>query len=312
MKRRILATATLAAVLGLAAAGPAEAAVSGVGWWTRNPTASAPDGGLQVANAPDGVISYGAVRVSEDAEDIQSGVLTLQETEGLNAAGAALQACPAAGTWDSGQGPLADGPKADCQAGSVALTRNDAGQWTADVTSVLVGTSPAVAVVPATGAGVFQVTFAAPKLDVVARASSGSSSGSSTSDFDASEFTAPTTSSSSSGSDSSSSDSSSTFEPSSSGSFSPTPFAASDSAASFAPVAETAAPVPDAAAALDAAAVAEDGSTEGSTFVARPAAAPPLEVGGNRWAQFGLFLLVAAVIGTLAGFGRNRLTARSA
>ena len=311
MKRRILATAALAAVLGLAAVAPAEAAVSGVGWWTRNPAASAPEGGLQVANAPDGVISYGAVRVSEDGDDIASGVLTLQETEGLNAAGAALQACPAAGTWDSGKGTLADGPKADCQAGSVALTRNDAGQWSADVTSVLTGTSPAVAVVPATGAGVFQVTFSAPKLEVVSRQGSGSSSGSTASDFDTSEFTASSTSSSSSSSDTSSSDSS-TFEPSSSGSFSSTPFAASASAASFLPVADTAAVTPDAAAAIDIATAEEGPAADSTTFVARPAAAPPLEVGGNRWAQFGLFLAVAAVIGTVAGIGRNRLTARSA
>ena len=307
MKRTLLATATLAMALGLAAA-PADAAVSGVGWWTRNPTASAPEGGLQVANAPDGVISYGAVRVVEDGEDIESGVLTLQESEGLNAAGAALRACPAAGTWSPGKGTMADGPKADCQAGSVALTRNEAGQWTADVTSVLDGSSPAVAVVPAEGAGVFQVSFAAPKLDVVARKSSGS--GSTSSDFDTSEFTASPATSSSSSSSSSSSDSTSgasTFEPSSASSFS----AASPITTDFAPAAESVAPAQDAAAALDAAAATED-DTSGSTFVARPAAAPPLGAGGNRWAQYGLFLAVAAIIGTIAGVGRNRLLGGSA
>ena len=308
MKRRLLASATLVAVLGLAAS-PADAAVSGVGWWTRNPTASAPEGGLQVANAPDGVISYGAIRVAEDGEDIESGVLTLQESDELNAAGATLRACPAAGTWSPGQGALADGPKADCAAGSVDLTRNETGQWTADVTSVLDGSTPAVAVVPAEGAGVFQVSFEAPKLEVVTRRSSGSGSGSSTSDFDTSEFTAsPTTTSpsSSGGSSDSFSSGSSTFESSSA-----TSFSASSPITTDASVAESVAPSQDAAVALDAAAATED-DTSGSTFTARPAAAPPLGAGGNRWAQYGLFLAVAAVIGTIAGVGRNRLLGGSA
>ena len=319
MKRRILATATLAAVLGLAAS-PANAAVSAVGWWTRNPTASAPEGGLQVANSLDGVVSFGAVRAVEDGDDIQRATLTLQESgQALNGSGASLQACPAAGTWTAGKGTLADAPLADCKAGSVALARNAQGQWTGDVTSVLSGSAPSIAIYPGEGAGVFQVSFEAPKLDVELD-SSGSGSGSSSgpaSDFDASEFTASPTStpsdassgSSGGSSDFGSSSSSSTFEPSGSATF----LASSGSSSTFAQTTDAGATAPAEVAASDAGAGGEAAADDaGSTFVARPAVAPPLEVGGNRWAQFGLYLAIAAVVGTIAGFGRNRLSARSA
>ena len=315
MKRRIWAAATLAIAIGVATA-PAEAAVSAVGWWSRNPTASAPEGGMQVANGLDGVISFGAVRAVENGEDIATATLTLQETgQALNGSGASLQACPAAGTWDAGKGEWADRPKDDCKAGTVALTRNAQGQWTGDVTSVLTGETPAVAVVPGEGANVFQVAFGPPTLDVTTSGSSDSFS-SSSSDFDASEFTSSGSSSSSDSSggfsgssDSSSFDSgSSTFVPSS-GSFSDT----SGSTGTFAPSVEAAPATPqEAAAPADAGAAGDAGGAAGSTFVARQAAAPPLEVGGNKWAQFGLFLLIAGAAGTIAGVGRNRLTARSA
>lgn len=319
MKRRILAAATLAAVVGLSV-GPADAAVAAVGWWSRNPTASAPEGGMQVARGLDGTISFGAVRAVENAEDIESATLTLQESgQALNGSGASLQACPAAGTWEPGKGDFADAPLADCKAGSVALQRNAEGLWTGDVTSVLTGSSPAVAVVPGEGATVFQVSFGAPKLDVTMRTSSGSGSSSSTSSStDFSDFTSGGSSSSgssssggSSGSSDFSSSGSSTFEPSSSSSFAGSTGSTGSFAPSFEPT-TTAAPE-EVAAGPEAAATSEAGSGDAaSTFRARPAAAPPLAAGGNRWAQFGLFLVIAAVIGTVAGFGRNRLTARSA
>lgn len=324
MKRRIMAVATLAAFVGLSAA-PAGAAVAAVGWWTRNPTASAPEGGMQVAKGLDGTISFGAIRAVEDAEDIEKATLTLQESgQALNGSGASLQACPAAGTWEAGKGEFADAPLADCKAGSVALQRDPQGQWTADVTSVLTGTSPALAVVPGEGATVFQVSFEAPKLDVTLRTTSGSGSGStSSSEFDFSEFSGSgtTTSSGSSGSGgtgsggSSDFDSGSTFDSSSSGSFSSPSSGFSGSATTFAPSVEPSAASQEAAAAATdgsgTEAAGDAGEPTGSRFTARPAAAPPLEVGGNRWAQFGLFVAIAAVIGTAAGFGRNRLTARS-
>lgn len=325
MKRRILASVTLAAVIGLAAA-PAEAAVSAVGWWTRNPTASAPEGGLQVANGLDGTLSFGAVRAVEDGVSIEKAVLTLQESgQAVNGAGASLQACPALGTWSPGQGTFADAPKADCQAATVALTRNAAGQWTGDVTSVLVGGTPALAVVPGEGGGIFQVSFDPPTLDVKMRASSGSASGSSSSGFDASEFTAPATTTPSGGSSGSGDSSdfsgsgsqSSTFQPSSSSSFSSSS-SSSGSAGStggFAPTADAPAAATEVATAEGGDATETTGADEGSSgssFVAQGAVAGPSGDGGNRWAQFGLFLVVAAVIGTAAGVGRNRLTARSA
>ena len=315
MIRRTLAAAALASLVVLVPASGAQAAVSDVGWWTRNPAASAPDGGIQVANAPDGVVSFGAVRITEDAEDVQTAALVLKEDgQGLNASGAALEACPALGTWTAGKGTLAGAPKADCDAGRVALTRNEAGEWTGDVTAVLVGSRPAVAIVPAADAGVFQVSFAAPAITITPRASAGRSGASST--FDASEFTSsPATSASSSSSSSGDTGTAtgsapSTFEPSES-TFTPSGPAAS----TFSPTSDVAAAATPESGPIEAAAAdsTPEASAAGSTtFTARPAAAPPLAAGGNRWAQFGAFLAVAAIIGTAAGFGRNRLLARTA
>jgi hypothetical protein len=318
--KRIVGALGAAAALVLAVPHAATAGVDTVGWFTRNPTASAPDGGLQVANAPDGIVSYGAISVTEEGDTITRATLTLKEEgQGLNAAGATLRACPAAGSFKAGQGALADGPKADCAIGSAELTRDGEGVWTGDVTSVLSGDAPALAVVPAEGAGVFQVSFAPPDLAVEADASSGSSSLDS---FDASEFggssgggSSSSSSSSSSFDDfSSSSGSGSSFSGGSSGSFDSTAGGSTFDASSFAAAPATP-PVPaEGAAAVDAAAEPElAGGTAMPTRRRVAGTAASATTSGNTGAQFFFFVLAAAVIGTGAGIGRNRLvTARGA
>lgn len=317
--KRIVGALGAAAVLVLAVPQAASAGVDTVGWFTRNPTASAPDGGLQVANAPDGVVSYGAISVTEEGDTITRATLTLKEEgQGLNAAGATLRACPAAGTFTAGQGALADGPKADCAVGSVELTRDGEGVWTADVTSVLTGETAALAVVPAEGAGVFQVSFAAPDVAVEADASAGG--GGLDSSFDASEFGGSSGGSSSSSSSSfddfdSSSGSGSTFSGSSTGSFdAPTggsTFDASSFGASSATtVAPATAPAPVADAAGEPELVNETAMPTRRNVRGTTASAT---TSGNTGMQFFFFVLAAGVIGTGAGIGRNRfVTAKGA
>jgi hypothetical protein len=315
--KRIVGALAAAAVLVLAVPHAASAGVDTVGWFTRNPAASAPEGGVQVANAPDGVVSYAAISVTEEGDTITRATLTLKEEgQGLNAAGATLRACPAAGTFSAGQGALADGPKADCAVGSVELTRDGEGVWTADVTSVLTGDDAALAVVPAEGAGVFQVSFAAPDVAVEADASSGGSGVDSS--FDASEFGGSSGASGSSSSfdgASSSSGSGSSFDGGSSGSFDSSAGGSTFDASSFsAAPATTAAPATEPAPVVDAA-----GEPELVNETAMPTrrnvrgTTASATTSGNTGAQFFFFVLTAAVIGTGAGIGRNRLvTAKGA
>lgn len=314
--KRILAAAAAAAVLTLVVPQPATAAVDSVGWFTRNPTASAPEGGLQVANAPDGVVSFGAISAAEDGEDISKATVTLKESgQAVNASGAKIRACPAAGSFKSGKGTLAEGPKADCTVGSVELTRDPSGSWTGEVTSLLAGAeTPAIAVVPGEGAGLFQVSFAPPELAVEAE-SSGSGLDSS---FDASEFGGSSGSSSggsfSSDEFNSSGSSGSTFDSgSSSGSFDSSGSTLSSSfdapttvAPSVTPAAGTA--VTTAAPAPEVAGETALPSRRRLSAEAASAAAP-----GDAGKKFVLFVIAAAIIGAGAGFGRNRLvTAKTA
>lgn len=318
--RRILATLAVAAAIVLAVPAPANAGVQTVGWFTRNPAASAPEGGVQVANAPDGMVSFGAIAVFEETDSITKATLTLKETgQNLNAAAAKLQACPAAGTFKGGKGTFADGPKADCLVGKVELVRDPTGTWTGEVTSVLRGDPAAIAVVPADGAGVFQLGFAPPEIAVEADAG-GSGLESS---FDASEFggsgdsgasgSSSSFSNSESGSGSTSGGSSfdSSFGSSfSSSSASPSTFDASSAAITTGGglAADPGAPTATAVAPTDASAPAEvAGGTNLPTRRNLTPAAAASTRNGNAGVQFLFFALTAAVIGTGAGFARNRL-----
>lgn len=321
MKRTLTALAAVLAV-GVALAFPTavSARVAGVGFFTRNtanPTATAPEGGFQVANAPDGVVSFGAVRAAEPGDTIATATLQIKES-GSALGTPTLRACVAAGTFKTGKGNFEEGPKRDCEAGSTPLKREPDGTWSGDVTSVLRGESPALVVVPAADAGAFQVSFNPPELDVALKEGSGSEN---LEGFDASEFggSSDGTSSGSSGAsgvDSSTSESSGTAAGGGSGFDSgeplgPTTFLAGDTGfastavASEAPAAALADPE---ASAADASAVA--GATALATRPRLSATSASTSTGGG-WDQFLLFVVLAALIGTGAGFARNRLVTRS-
>jgi hypothetical protein len=163
--------ASFVAVGGAAAAG--EASITRTGWWTRNPAASAPDGGLDVGWGPDGQpLSVAAIEVAA-AGDVTRAVLTVDEAGGVQQAGAAVVVCATASPWRAGpHQAMADAPAAACDAGKVGMTRNAASaSWAADVTPLLAGmaTKGAVSltIVPTASDGAplgFDVQFSAPRL----------------------------------------------------------------------------------------------------------------------------------------------------
>lgn len=118
-------------------AASAQGEVTEVGWWTRLPTASAPEGGINVGSAPDGPNSIGAVRVDLGA-GLSSLTVTAVEAGGVPES-ATVRLCPAADAWTAAEGgALGDAPERDCST-SVLFERGDDGTWTADATPLVVG-----------------------------------------------------------------------------------------------------------------------------------------------------------------------------
>lgn len=325
--KRIIGLVALTATAVFLVPHSASAAVSTVAYFTRNPAAAPPAGGIEVANGLDGIISSGAVRAVEDGSTIASATLNLPPSgSGVNAAAIALRVCPALGAFKAGKGTLADAPKADCETASVALVREGTGVYSANVTSLLKGATPAVAIVPAAGAGVFQIAFGPPSLDVEVT-SSGSSSGAGA--FDASEFggssggSSDSSSSNGDGSDAGNSGGSFSGPDSGSSSSSSTGFSgtssvpfASGSGSSFgsttfnapgAPIDAAAAPVVGFAPDDAAAAAADAGGVALPTRQRLQAQTASDSDSGGRLAQFVFFAVIALVFGAAAGFGRNRL-----
>lgn len=141
----------------------AAGSVAGVGWWTRSPVASAPDGGFAVAAAPDGPVSVAAVRV-----DLGAGVSTLVLSTALSQGAPELvtaEVCVTSDAWaEAGPGAIEEAPSTACSGASVPFSRAGDG-WRADVSSLVAGRSGALslAVVPVTGgSAAFDAAFAPP------------------------------------------------------------------------------------------------------------------------------------------------------
>ena len=174
---RLLALAVVVlAALPAAPTAPAtaadEASITRTGWWTRNPAASAPEGGLDVGLGPDGQpLSVAAIEVAASGT-VTRAVLTLVEAGGIAQDGAALVVCTTDGEWTSGAGqPLEDAPPSNCER-KVTMTRNGASlSWAADVTPLLEDVArdgaASLMVVPVASASAplgFDVQFAPPRL----------------------------------------------------------------------------------------------------------------------------------------------------
>lgn len=169
--RRLGPLAVLVVALVPTVASAQAASVEEVGWWTRRPvTADVPEGGFEVALAPDGALSVAAVRVRITGE-VESAELRLVESGGFLQEAASLVVCGVVGAWEPASGgSFSEAPEADCERGAVRLERDaDFGSWDGDVTSLLAGGSPSLMVLPEptseSGQGGFQVVFATAAVD---------------------------------------------------------------------------------------------------------------------------------------------------
>lgn len=185
--------ALLVVLIGSTAPADAAVPVSTVGWWTRSPSATAPDGGIAVGEAPDGNLSVAAIRIGTGggATDVK---LTLTESGGEAQEAASLQVCTTADSWNSAAGDdIGLAPRPECPSEPVLLTRDSAGIWTADVNSLVAGKTgdvalmivpgPAPAAVPGVAAAsAFQVAFTPPTVDGTVAQESAATSPSSSSD----------------------------------------------------------------------------------------------------------------------------------
>lgn len=188
--RRLLA---LVPVLLLLTLGGIASALDGsppanVGWWSRDPSASAqPDGGFQVAGLANEPVSIAAVRFSTPSGVVTAN-LSLQESGGFVTPASSLQVCKTIEPWEpANPGAYDDAPAPDCTA-PVTLERDaEAMVWSAPVGALLpsVGGDTTLMILPAESAGGgspldpgFQVTFSEAALAVVS--APGTTSGPST------------------------------------------------------------------------------------------------------------------------------------
>jgi hypothetical protein len=292
------------AIAGAALIGPATvvgaqeaAAVAGAGYWTDNPATSAPEGGIAVGARPGGAPSaVAAVRVSLLSKSITSATLILQEAGGVSQSNGDLKVCTTPNEWKTGKGPSAEAPKAECGS-ETKLTRNGTtSTWSGDIKNLLsaAGTQSTVSlmIVPASAGPIpvgFDITFQPPQVQAEGESSASqfeAAPGFSSDEFSSDEFSGGSTSNSSfstgfTGSTSSFSDFS-------------VPMTGAEADTAAAPVEATVAP-----------AAGEGDDQVAVGLPARPAALTDDQ--GRPVAQGVFFVLVAAAVGAVAGFGRNRL-----
>lgn len=134
----------LAFVFELEANGASDVAkVDKVNWWSKRPAAqpTVGDTSFEVASGPDGNESVAAIRVLIFGS-VTKGTLVISEAPNQTTAVSVpkIQACQTSQwtTLNTSPGPYAQAPKPDCTS-PVALTRDDKGNWTGDITPMLQG-----------------------------------------------------------------------------------------------------------------------------------------------------------------------------
>lgn len=291
----------------------AAASISDVGWWTSNPTATAPEKGIAVSAGPSGPITVAAVRVLLLADSIDTAALVLKEDGGVQASGAQLQVCTTPNAWAGGPKQTMDkAPKPECDRAKAALARGADGTWRADVRTLLVPpsedqTEVSLMIVPAGSGAVplgFEVRFQPPVLEAT-----GTSEESSEEAFSSDSFSSSDSSSDFSSSPGGSSTSESFSTPSDS--FTSTQFPDSSPLPSLSS-AQTSGTFESAPTASDttAADVAAPPAAESSSVAAPPIQrAAPASQGprGSRVGQALFFVVLSTVVGVGVGFGHSRL-----
>ena len=130
------------------ASAEAEPPVTSVGWWSDRVLAQEKgDDAIEVARTLDGT-SVAAVTV-EAGGTVTSATITLTEVETgtVRADGAVVDVCDTGPFVAADGGDIAEAPALECT-GGVALTRDDDGTWTGDITAVLGASTTFLAVVP--------------------------------------------------------------------------------------------------------------------------------------------------------------------
>ncbi|MBI2168628.1 MAG: hypothetical protein HYU28_03880 [Actinobacteria bacterium] len=286
--RAVVATALVLAV-GAVPRAAAEPAVSEVGWWTSSPFASAPEGGVAVGNAPNGPSSVAAVRLDLGRGVTGAATLRLEEAGGFAQEVASIQACRGDDAWQAADGgPLEDAPEDRCGTSPVLLEETE-GVWTVDVAALIGGDSTAtVMLLPGPGSDPtgtlglgWEVQFHEPSLSATEVAGGGGGGGSGGAGGTAPVATTPTTAGSSTG-----------VTPTTARS-TPSPRPAGGGGQ----VTVTTAGVVD-----EQAEGAEVDSGVGASAGVVVAPGGPAE--GRPWGQFGLFMILSALVGAVAGAGR--------
>lgn len=172
-RARVAGALACVASISLSMPAGADATVLEVGSWTRNPIAAdPPEGGVAVANAPDGVLTVSAIRFDLGADEGDTATLRLQQADGVAPAGASIRACVTTSTWEPAtNGDFSAAPVADCDAGSAALESDEAGLWSGDVTVLLAVTSSVMVLPAADAPAAFSLTFDPPVIETAAAAS---------------------------------------------------------------------------------------------------------------------------------------------
>jgi len=157
MKRRRLAmmgsVAALLLVVAYAAQGASDVArVGNVGWWSKRPAAQPIPGptSFEVASGPDGAESVAALRILIDGS-VTKGTLILTEVANMGTAAISapkIEVCITDTPWvlKTNPGPYTEAPTPACDKGRSPLVRDASGTWTADITSMLVGSRSEVSV----------------------------------------------------------------------------------------------------------------------------------------------------------------------
>lgn len=155
-RRRTALLGVVAAVLfvvAIAAQGASDIARLGnVGWWTKRPAAQPIPGptSFEVASGPDGAESVAALRILIDGS-VTKATLVLTEVPNMGTATInvpKVEVCITDTPWVLKTNPaaFADAPTPACDKARAPLARDQAGTWTADVTSMLAGSRSEVSV----------------------------------------------------------------------------------------------------------------------------------------------------------------------
>jgi hypothetical protein len=128
--------------------GTAGATLTDLGWWSRTPSTTTPEGGFQIARDASGERSVAAVRLTVEGTLSQALLIVSETTGGFLQESAVIDVCPTTAPWTAVvAGPLEEAPAADCER-KLQLERNSTtGQWTVDLLPLIDAGATTVAVV---------------------------------------------------------------------------------------------------------------------------------------------------------------------